>query len=161
MLRNVSAIKIMLLGLWLALSGAGAAHAQAAGDATGWWLDATKRAGILIAACGDGQLCGKIEWLQTPLDDAGKPKTDLHNSDKTLQARPVCGLPMLGHFTAAGPGHWGGGWIYDPDSGNTYKSVMHLAADGTLHVRGYVGVTLFGRSEVWTRPASPLASCGG
>jgi uncharacterized protein (DUF2147 family) len=137
-----------------------AAQAQTENSATGWWLDQTGRAGILISPCGD-QLCGKIEWLLHPLNDAGQPKADIHNKDAALRPRPLCGLPMLGNFSEDDRNHWKGGWIYDPESGKTYKSVMHLADDGTLHVRGYIGITLIGRSSVWTRPAAPLQPCTG
>ncbi|MDD2705986.1 MAG: DUF2147 domain-containing protein [Acidocella sp.] len=149
---------VLTFGLWL--GGISASCAQAAGDATGWWLDQSSRAGILIAPCG-GQLCGRIEWLLHPLNDAGQPKADIHNNDPSLRARRLCGLPMLGNFSTDGVGAWSGGWIYDPEKGKTYKSVMHIADDGTLHVRGYIGIPMFGRSEVWTRPPAPLAPCAG
>lgn len=135
------------------------AHAASAQSATGWWLDQSGRAGILIAPCAGGTLCGEIKWLRIPLNDAGHRKTDIHNVDPALRPRLLCGLPMLGGFTPNGAGGWRGGWIYDPESGKTYKSVMSLAADGTLHVRGYIGIPLLGRSAVWTRPAAALPPC--
>ncbi len=125
----------------------------------GWWLTTDGKAAINIAPCGT-QLCGKVEWLKEPLDpNTGKPKTDIHNPDATLRPRQVCDLTMLGNFTPNADGSWGGGWIYDPDSGNTYKSNMHVGDDGKLHVRGFIGVPLFGRSEVMTRPVAPLTPC--
>ncbi|MDE2239650.1 MAG: DUF2147 domain-containing protein [Rhodospirillales bacterium] len=136
------------------------APALAQGAPEGWWLDQTGEAGILISPCG-ADLCGRIEWLKAPLDAAGKPKTDIHNTNAALRARPVCGLQILGGFAPAANGGWHGGWIYDPKNGKTYTSVMHLEADGTLHVRGYVGIPLFGRSEVWTRPATAPTPCAG
>jgi uncharacterized protein (DUF2147 family) len=150
-------IKIIVAAMGFVLA-AGAAMAQPGPQ--GWWMDQSGKAGILIAACG-GDLCGRIEWLKAPLDSLGKPKTDVHNHSVSLQSRPVCGLQILGNFSPATAGGWKGGWIYDPDSGKTYKSVMHLALDGTLRVRGYVGIPLFGRSEVWTRPGAPLTPCAG
>ncbi len=137
-----------------------AAQAMAQTPAMGWWVDQSGKAGILISTCG-GDLCGKIEWLKAPLDTAGKPKTDIHNSNAALQARPLCGLQILGDFKPGGDGGWKGGWIYDPKSGNTYHSRLHVAADGTMHVRGYIGIPLLGRSEVWTRPATTLTPCVG
>jgi uncharacterized protein (DUF2147 family) len=136
----------------------GLSAARADQSPQGWWLDQTGRAAIVIAPCG-GQLCGQIEWLKVPLDKAGKAKTDIHNPDTALRSRQVCGLTMMGGFTADGDGGWQGGWIYDPDSGNTYKSKMHVADDGKLHVRGYIGISLIGRTEVMTRPAAPLQPC--
>ncbi len=139
------------------LIGAPAARAQAA--LQGWWLDQTGRAGILLAPCGS-RLCGRIEWLKNPLDAQGQPKTDINNPEASLRSRPLCGLPMLWRFVPDGAG-WTGGFVYDPDAGKTYKSVMHLQANGTLSVRGYIGIPLLGRSTVWTRPAASLPQCQG
>ena len=136
--------------------GAPAAHAQ---SLTGWWLDQSGRAGILISPCGGSTLCGSIDWLRTPLNAVGQKKTDIHNTIAALRPRLLCGIPMLGGFTPDGAGAWHGGWIYDPESGNTYKSNLHLAEDGTLRVRGYLGIPLFGRNETWTRPAAALPPC--
>lgn len=45
-----------------------------------------------------------------------------------------------------------GGEILDPDNGKTYRCKMKLDSTGRkLEVRGYIGVSLFGRSQIWTR----------
>jgi uncharacterized protein (DUF2147 family) len=45
-----------------------------------------------------------------------------------------------------------GGMILDPDNGNTYKCKMKLDETGQkLEVRGFIGVSLFGRSQTWSR----------
>jgi len=134
-----------------------AARAQAV---QGWWLDQSGRAGILVAPCGS-KLCGSIEWLKEPLTPDGQVKTDIHNPDPALQGRPICGLRMLWGFVPDGSGGWKGGWVYDPEAGKTYTSVMHLKADGSLSIRGYIGIPLLGRSTIWTRPASALQRCVG
>jgi uncharacterized protein (DUF2147 family) len=58
---------------------------------------------------------------------------------------------ILTAFKFDGDGEWKGGDIYDPESGKTYSSYMYLKDRNTLKVRGYVGVSLFGRTETWTR----------
>lgn len=149
--RRLSALAAGLLSV---------AAQAAAPEPTGLWLDQTKRAGILIQPCGD-RLCGTIAWLGEPNDPAtGRPKTDARNPDPTLKTRPLCDLPLLNGFAAGDPGEWEHGTIYDPESGNTYRGFMVLRPDGTLKVRGFVGVSLFGRSQIWTRPPQPLARCG-
>jgi uncharacterized protein (DUF2147 family) len=45
-----------------------------------------------------------------------------------------------------------GGEILDPENGKTYKCKMKLSEDGNkLEVRGFVGFSLLGRSQIWTR----------
>jgi uncharacterized protein (DUF2147 family) len=47
---------------------------------------------------------------------------------------------------------YAGGEILDPNNGKVYKSKMHLTDNGKkLSVRGYIGVPMLGRSQVWVR----------
>ena len=50
-------------------------------------------------------------------------------------------------------GVWEDGTIYDPMSGKTYDCTMKIKDGGkSLDIRGYIGVSLFGRTSTWTRP---------
>lgn len=151
--RRSAALVLVLL-----LVAPGVALAAQRTTPQGWWLDATGKVGVYVSSCGT-KLCGRLEWLRAPLDSAGKPKVDIHNPDAKLRARDICGLTIMGGFTRNGDGGWQGGWIYDPSSGNTYKAKLHVGPEGRLHVRGYIGVPLLGRTEVMTRPAKPLTAC--
>lgn len=94
---------------------------------------------------------GKIVWLKIPLDANNKPKTDLNNPNEKLQSRPVKGLENLVGFVFKGNGVWEDGTIYDPKNGNDYSCTMTLVDNNTLEVRGFVGVSMFGRTDVWKR----------
>lgn len=95
---------------------------------------------------------GKIVWLAEPTDPAtGQPKKDKNNDDKNLRNRPILGLENLTDFEYDGDNEWDDGQIYDPKSGNTYSCTMNLRDANTLKVRGYVGVSLFGRTDIWKR----------
>ena len=50
-----------------------------------------------------------------------------------------------------GDGAWSGGFIYDPNSGKTYRGKIKLTDPDTLRLRGYIGISLLGRTEVWKR----------
>ncbi|HSN16883.1 MAG TPA: DUF2147 domain-containing protein [Gammaproteobacteria bacterium] len=129
------------------------------GDAVlGQWLTADGKAKVQVVKHGD-QYDGNIVWLKEPLYTAqdkegtpGQPKVDLKNPDKSLQARPIIGLPLIHGFKYAGDGVWNEGQIYDPESGKLYSCKLTLMMDGRLKVRGYWGISLFGRTEIWTRP---------
>jgi len=77
---------------------AGHGALAAAPGPTGQWVVEDGKAAVDLEPCGD-KLCGKIAWLKIPLNDQGKPKTDIHDGDSALQTRPLCGLLMLWDFT--------------------------------------------------------------
>ncbi len=121
-----------------------------ADDIIGIWLTAGKEpAKIQIYKSGE-KFYGKIIWLKNPADN-GKPKVDGNNPDKSKRSNPVMGLVLLSGFKFDGDDEWNGGDIYDPESGKTYGSYLYLKDNNTLKVRGYIGISLFGRTETWTR----------
>ena len=105
---------------------------------------------IKIYQCGE-LLCGRIVELDEPLDAEGNPKVDTENPDPTLKGRPLLGVDLIANFSRKSDERWVGGTIYDPRDGKTYKCKITLEKNGTLEVRGYVGVSLFGKSVVWNR----------
>ncbi|WP_342648530.1 DUF2147 domain-containing protein [Mucilaginibacter sp. CSA2-8R] len=60
------------------------------------------------------------------------------------------GINILRNFKFSGDNRWDG-TIYDPKSKNTYQCYLKMNDDGTLKVRGYKGISIFGKSQVWTR----------
>ena len=116
-------------------------------EITGLWE--TGESHVEIYACGE-LLCGRIAALDEPLDEDGNEKVDKNNPDPALRTRPIIGMDLIEGFSRAGETKWEGGTIYDPRDGKTYKCVMNLQRDGSLKVRGYVGVPLFGKTVIWT-----------
>lgn len=94
---------------------------------------------------------GKVVWLKIPNDTAGKPRTDINNPDEKLQFRTLKGLENLRNFVFKGDNKWEEGRIYDPKNGTDYSCEMKLIEENTLEVRGFIGVSLFGRTDVWKR----------
>ncbi|MHA1530041.1 MAG: DUF2147 domain-containing protein [Alphaproteobacteria bacterium] len=132
---------------------------RAASDTVfGFWLVETQRSIIEITPCGDSA-CGEIVWLVEPLDEAGQPRTDNLNSDDELRSRPLCGMEMISGFSSSGPGAWSDGSIYSPTEGKTYSASMKVDDDGTLKLRGYVLLPLFGKTQVWTREDVNRGGC--
>ena len=98
-----------------------------------------------------GKLFGKILTLKEPNDKAGKAKVDFRNPDASKQAVPLVGLVFLKNFVPAGSGRWDKGTIYDPENGKTYSSYMQMTGNDAIEVRGFLGISLLGRSQNWTR----------
>ncbi|BDD09617.1 hypothetical protein FUAX_20490 [Fulvitalea axinellae] len=117
----------------------------------GVWYNQDKDAKIEIYKCGE-KFCGKIVWLKNPKDDAGKEKLDTKNPDKDLRSKPIMGINLLKGFTAEGDGEYEGGTIYNPKEGKTYSCELKLKKAGKqLKVRGYIGISLIGKTQYWDR----------
>ena len=125
--------------------------AQSEADAIlGVWESGSGKARIKIDRAGD-KFNGRIVWLREPKDEAGNPKVDKNNPDETLRTKPLLGYSMLKDFEFAGEKVWEKGTIYDPESGSTYSCTITMTDENTLDVRGFIGVSLFGRTDVWKR----------
>jgi len=138
---------ISLLLLITAISFTG--FAQKKDAIVGTWVNATGEAHVNIYKKGE-KYFGKIDWLKAPKDEKGKPKTDYKNPDESLRSRPILGMEMLKDFVYD-DGKWTDGKIYDPKSGKTYSCNMNIKDNGQLNMRGYIGISLIGRSETWKR----------
>jgi len=126
----------------------------------GHWYTEDEESIVEITRDDEGVYSGRIVWLAEPKyteeDDVdaeylGKPKRDLNNPEPDERLTPIIGLEILEGFTARGNDRWDGGTIYDPNNGRTYKCTMRLDGRGRLIVRGYVGISAFGRSTTWER----------
>lgn len=141
--------KILITIVLILFSGVTKAQ-ENANDIVGTWLTPGKEpAKVQIYKSGE-RFYGKIIWLQNAMDK-DLPKVDVNNPDKTKRNNPVVGLIILTGFKFNNDDEWRGGYIYDPESGKTYNSYMYLKDMNTLKLRGYVGISLLGRTETWAR----------
>ncbi|HCL06927.1 MAG TPA: DUF2147 domain-containing protein [Chitinophagaceae bacterium] len=115
----------------------------------GTWLNATGKGHIQIYKQGN-KYFGKLVWLKEPNDEQGNPKVDSKNPNASLKTKPLIGATILRDFVFDDD-EWNSGRIYDPQNGKDYKCFLRLKDSKTLLVRGYVGVSLLGRTETWTR----------
>lgn len=136
-----------MLTLLLAV-GVASAFAQSKDDILGKWLNSSGEGQVEIYKKGD-KYFGRLAWLKNPNDANGKPKTDSKNPEASLRNRPLQGLEILKNFEFDDD-EWNEGKIYDPKSGKTYSCIMTMK-NGALNIRGYIGISLIGRSETWKR----------
>jgi len=85
---------------------------------------------------------GKSTWVASM-------RKDFKNPDESLKNREVLGIELLTGFSF-NEDSYTDGKIYDPESGKTYDCKMTLT-DKILKVRGYIGISLFGRTETFER----------
>ncbi len=149
--------KMIALACILLLSSAAVSFASGPDDILGIWNNEEKDAKIEIFKCGE-RYCGKIVWLREPDYPAGStegkpgtPKLDHNNPDPVLRTKPIMGLQVVREFAYAGGNRWIKGTVYDPKNGKLYSGKMTLVSVTRLDLRGFIGISLIGRTATWTR----------
>ena len=93
-----------------------------------------------------GKYVGK--GVETP---ENKGRLDTKNPDEKLRNRRLADVIILKDFVYLGKGRWGKGTIYDPNNGKTYKCTITMKSNDEIKVRGFIGISLLGRTETWPR----------
>ena len=114
----------------------------------GFWFNDVKDAKIQIYKGNDNKFYGKIIWLKEPIEN-GKPKLDKKNPKDKLKTQPLVGLVILKGFEKD-DNTYDDGTIYDPQNGKTYDCTITYKGQ-KLSIRGYIGISLLGRTTVWER----------
>lgn len=93
----------------------------------------------------DGLYYGRIAELlvEIPSDICTKCKDDRKN-------KKILGLEIIRGLRKEGD-KWVDGRIVDPESGNVYKCKAEIDKDGNLSLRGFLGFSLLGRTQVWLK----------
>lgn len=115
----------------------------------GTWINASGKGHIQIYKQGN-KYYGKLVWLKEPNDEKGQTRMDAKNPDAAQRNKPLQGSIILRDFVFDDD-EWNSGRIYDPQNGKDYKCFLRLKDSKTLQVRGYIGVSLLGRTETWAR----------
>ncbi len=101
----------------------------------------------------DGRLYGRIERSFTP----GADKRVCAVCTDERKDQPILGLLIIRGMKRTDDGYAGGD-ILDPESGSVYRCKFHLEQNGAkLVVRGFIGISLLGRTQIWERQDSPLS----
>ncbi len=125
--------------------------AAAADGVEGYWK--TKDGAIVwVHPCGANE-CLRIVKLSPVVPE----RTDKKNPDKNQRTRPLCRLDIGTGFRRTDASRLTDGHLYDPESGWTYKGTVISKGD-ELTLRGFVGISIFGRTEVWHRTTAVAES---
>lgn len=126
---TVNAQKGSVLGRWKSID-----------DATG------KELGVIHIYEEEGKIYGKVIEILNPKD---RDKI-CHNCSGADKKQPILGLVVIQGLTKDGE-EYSGGKILDPKHGKYYKCYINLENENKLKVRGYIGISLFGRTQYWHR----------
>lgn len=125
-------------------------HAWTSDDIAGEWYTEGKESVVKVFKF-KGKYFGRIIWLKNELDENGKEKIDKLNPDESKRTRKIKGLLILKDLEYKGDGEYDDGEIYDPKSGNSYDCSAEMLSKDKLEFRGYMGISLLGRSTEWIR----------
>ncbi len=116
----------------------------------GTWVNIDDETGVkkseITLYVENGKLYGKIERLLLP-EDQGKVCEKCKGKEKN---QPIEGLIIVKGLVKDGE-VWTDGKILDPANGKSYDCTIKLDDSNTLNVRGYLGFSFIGRSQVWKR----------
>jgi uncharacterized protein (DUF2147 family) len=121
---------------------AATAHAEPPTIAGEWWTE--KHEGrIRFAQAKDATYVGVLAW-------AADNRKDTNNKDPKLRERSLVGTVLMWNLRLES-GKYVGGYVYNPEDGRTYRIEAKLAGTDALDVRGYLGISLLGQTQRWTR----------
>ena len=149
-MKSIVAVSVLSV---LSLFSPGLAHADASSP-LGYWEtiddDGVTPTSVMYIYLEGDTVSGRVVKI---LRKGADPKGLCEKCPGDLKDKPVVGMRLLWGMKKDGK-EWSGGRILDPDSGKDYACTMRVDGD-KLHVRGYIGVSLFGRTQVWRRAKKP------
>lgn len=116
----------------------------------GRWRTQMQGAIVEIKTCAELAPCAYLQWVDPKISRSNTK--DVRNPNAAQQSRPLIGLPIVWGMRPAKKG-WDGGRVYNPETGQTFRSSMQSLSDSRLKVTGCWG--LLCRSEIWVRLDTP------
>lgn len=110
----------------------------------GRWITESGNLEVSVAPCGDA-LCGTVVRVLANRSMSA-PGVDMAPAD----ARPALGMSLLSGLRPTDDGEWKG-QIYNRENAKHYSARVALAGKDQLVIRAYVGLPLFGKTQVWRR----------
>ena len=143
--RNHRPVALVMLSILLSLAAVATTLADDAKGVVGVWWIPMQDAKIAIQIKPDGTLTGRV------IAGNDADRRDSKNPTPELRGRRVIGITVLSAFRPEAEGLWSHGAIYEPQSGRTYTASLKLRDANHLVLRGFIGISFFGRSQTWER----------
>ena len=99
----------------------------------------------------NGKINGKL--LKILKSDTKQKNPMCVNCTDDRKDKPVIGMEVVRGMRKKGK-YWSGGRLLDPHTGKTYKCYLELVNKDKIKARGYIGISLLGRTQYWYREDS-------
>lgn len=107
---------------------------------------------ISIQKDADGTYYAQVAWMKQPNMPDGSPKKDFKNPNVAMREVHADRIVIMrGLSYNPSKKEWENGKVYNPLNGKTYKSYMEFVAENKLKVRGYLGISMLGKTMYWTK----------
>jgi uncharacterized protein (DUF2147 family) len=94
----------------------------------------------------NGKLFGRV----TEVHPGRTPQDVCDKCSGVYKNQLILGMVNMRNFHTDGE-DWVGGTVVDPENGKEYKGKIWAEGNDKLHMRGYIGISLLGRTELWVR----------
>ena len=150
-MRTIRAWVLLLLSLGRLLSFAGAQTEQTMPGPTGVWRTFDDKTGHAKGEVRVFEENGRWVGQVTRVYDSKDAQSRCDDCKDDRKGKPILGLTIMRNMTLT-DGEYSGGDILDPDTGKVYKCKFRLAdGGGKLVMRGFLGISLLGRTQTWVR----------
>jgi uncharacterized protein (DUF2147 family) len=147
--KRLSGLAVAFLGMMAAWSAAAQQLTPKLQNAIGHWQvvnsDGTP-GGKVDTYLVNGRLFGKV----TEVRPGRKPQDVCDKCSGEYKNQPILGMVLMRDFHTDGD-DWVDGTVVDPENGKEYKGKIWAVGNDTLKMRGYIGISLLGRTESWVR----------
>jgi len=146
----------LMIAVFLSLNAAArAAPASSQPSAAGLWEQVDEKTGKAESWFSivekDGVYIGNIVKMFPKPGDPPPETFRCTKCEGSEKDAPVLGLALVKGMKRNGL-KYEGGTIMDPRDGSVYQALMEVSPDNKhLEVRGFLGLALFGRSQIWNR----------
>lgn len=154
--RRMLRIKCTLVIAAFTLCSVPLALAGGSADPTGYWVtvddDGKTKKSIVQISRHKGTLYGKVVKILNPK----KKNARCTECSGKRKDKPVLGMVIMWGLKKDDAATWDDGTVLDPNNGKEYSCKLELSPNGkSLEVRGYLGISLFGRTQRWLRSGPP------
>jgi uncharacterized protein (DUF2147 family) len=146
--RSIVAVATVAVAL-LGAARIACADARRGNELVGEWWTEGNQGRIRFVRAQDGTFRG-IRTYSSAKHTVTNPVRDIHNPNPELRGRSTVGILIIWGLIYD-DGEYSSGYAYNPRDGKTYRLKAELIASDTLRIRGYLGIPLLGKSQVWKR----------